>query len=363
MRIFKGKVLAAMLAVVLVISGAFVLANAGLGNQTTSAQALYDQNTVAQIYDTANPAIVEIIVTQQDILGFSSKGQGSGFVIDNKGNILTNNHVIENATSIQVIFSNDKTAPAKIIGTDTSDDLAIINVDASATTGITPLTFGDSNMVKHGQMAIAIGSPYGLMNSITVGVISGINRSVDGTNLTGMLQTDAALNPGNSGGPLLNSDGEVIGINTAIEAESIATGIGFAVPSNIATRVIPSLKAGKQIVRPWLGISGIALSDLTTDQVKNLNLPVDEGVYIVMVVSDSPAAKAGLKAGAMDVNNNPAPGGDLITGVDGQPVNSIVELAAYIKTKNVNDIVILTILRDGQVMNVQATLDSWPETA
>jgi S1-C subfamily serine protease len=362
MSSIQGKVLVAVLAVVLITVGAFIFANAGLGTQTTSAQDLYDQNLVTQIYGTANPAIVEIIVTEQDTSGFSSKGQGSGFVIDSQGNILTNNHVIENATSIQVIFSNNKTIPAKIVGTDTSDDLAVINVDPSVTSGITPLKFGDSSTIKPGQMAIAIGSPYGLMNSITVGVISGINRSVDGTNLTGMLQTDAALNPGNSGGPLLNSNGEVIGINTAIEAEDSA-GIGFAVPSNIATRVIPSLKAGKQIIRPWLGISGIALADLTTDQLKNLNLPVNEGVYVVMVVSDSPAAKAGIRAGAVDIMDNVTPGGDLITGVDGQPVNSVIELATYIKTKNVDDTITLTILRDGQLMNVQAILDSWPATS
>jgi S1-C subfamily serine protease len=323
---------------------------------------LYDQNLVTQIYDTANPAIVEIIVTKQSTYGYPPKGQGSGFVIDAQGNILTNNHVIEDAVSIQVIFSNGKTMPADIIGTDSSDDLAVIHVDASAIKGITPLTFGNSTVVKPGQMAIAIGTPYGLMNTVTVGVISGINRSVDGTNFTGMLQTDAALNPGNSGGPLLDENGEVIGINTAIEAESSVTCIGFAVPSSVATRVIPLLKEGNQIVRPWLGISGIALSDLTTEQLKNLDLPEDQGIYVVTVFANSPADKAGLRAGTIDIYDNPIPGGDLITAVDGNSVNSVIELATYIKTKSVGDTITLTTLRNGEVINILATLASWPET-
>ena len=360
MKSIKGKILIAVLAVVLIVGGAFSLANLGLGQPASAAPALFDQDVVTSIYTAANPAVVEILVTQQGsgVFGRSSEGQGSGFLIDAQGDILTNNHVVAGATSVTVTFSNGNTVPAKVIATDTNDDLAVINVAASNVTGITPLTFGDSSLVKPGQMALAIGSPYGLMNTITAGVISGLNRTVPGSNLTGMLQTDAALNPGNSGGPLLDSNGNVIGINTAIEAESGATGIGFAVPSNVATRVIPSLKAGKNIVRPWLGIYA---TTLTTDEATSLGLSTNQGAYVLTVVTDSPAAKAGLKAGGVDANNNPTAGGDFITAVDGKAVTNVNELVAYILTKNVGDTITLTVLRNGQSMNIQATLAAYPE--
>ena len=226
----------------------------------------------------------------------TEEGLGSGFLIDNQGHILTNNHVVDGATTVQVTLTNGNTVNGKVLGTDPVDDLAVVSVDPSAVAGITPLQLGDSSLVVPGQMAIAIGNPLGYTDSITVGVISGLNRSIfSGSNLRGMLQTDAAINPGNSGGPLLDDQGMVIGINTAAEIGATgADGMGFAIPSNLAAKLLPDLIAGKTVTRPWLGISGTALTQATAS---TLGLSVNKGVYVVSVVANSPAEKAGLKAG------------------------------------------------------------------
>jgi S1-C subfamily serine protease len=259
-----------------------------------------------------------------------------------------------------VTFSTGKSVDGKVVGSDSLNDLAIVSVDASAAAGITPLQLGDSDAVKVGQMAIAIGNPYGLDNTVTVGVISGLNRALSGSNLSGMIQTDAAINPGNSGGPLLDVNGVVIGINTAIETGMTGTarGLGFAVSSNVAERVLPDLIAGNKIVRPWLGIAGLPLNQAMAD---NLGLSVNQGVYVISVVSGSPAEKAGLKAGNIDANGTPAKGGDIITAVDGKAVKSVPDLSAYLNTKKAGDSVTLSILRDGSKMDVQVTLGTWPD--
>lgn len=349
MKALKGKIIA-VLAVLLIAGAAYVLGTGAtfVSSGASAAPILYSQDSVMSIYDSASPAVVEIQVTQQ-ATGFWGRsiqeGQGSGFLIDDQGHILTNNHVVEGASTVQVVLDDGSTIDAEVIGTDPTDDLALISVDAAAVSGITPLQLGDSSAVKPGQMAIALGSPYGLNDSITVGIISGLNRSIGGS-LTGMLQTDAAINPGNSGGPLLNSEGQVIGINTAIEADSDARGVGFAVPSDVAKRVLPDLLAGKEVSRPWLGISGTAL---TQSRAESLGLSVDEGVYVATVVSDSPADEAGLETG------------DVITAVDGKSVTSVEELSAYLNTKQVGGTVSLSVLRDGESLDVQATLAAWPE--
>ncbi len=261
-------------------------------------------------------------------------------------------------TSVKVILKGGNTVDAKVVGTDAIDDLAVISVDASAVEGVTPLQLGDSSAVKPGQMVIAIGNPYGLDDTVTVGVISGLNRSVSGSGSTGMLQTDAAINPGNSGGPLLDANGMVIGITTAIESPSTgARGIGFAIPSNVAQKALPDLTAGKQVARPWLGISGAALTQALAQK---LGLSVDQGVYVVSVNPGSPAEKAGLKGGNLDITGAPAPGGDVITAVDGNTVTSVQDLSSYINTKNVGDSITLSVIRDGSEIDVQVTLGTWP---
>ena len=211
--------------------------------------------SISAIYSQASPAVVEINVTVQE-MGFfgmtTATDQGSGFLIDANGDIVTNNHVIEGAISIQIVLANGTTINnAQVIGTDAADDLAVVKVAASAVTGITPLQFGDSSAVLPGQTVIAIGSPYGFMNSVSAGIISGINRQITETdtysgtyiNISGTLQTDAAINPGNSGGPLLDTNGRVIGVNTEIQNSSDG-GIAFAVSSNTVKNALPALLKG-----------------------------------------------------------------------------------------------------------------------
>ena len=353
--------LSAALSIVIITAALFVTLTGCTANQPPAAAATNEtivaESTITDIYAAANPAVVQILVTTQSTGygGYSSEGQGSGFVIDKDGHILTNNHVVEGATEVEVVFSDGNTETASVLGTDSLDDLAVIKVDAAAVADITPLTLTDSGNLLPGQMAIAMGSPYGLANSISVGVVSGLNRSVEGSTLTGLIQTDANIQPGNSGGPLLNSNGQVIGINTA--TEGTGTGIGYAVPSNAALRVMDELKAGKEIERPWLGISGTAI---TKSLAEELALPVNEGVYVVEVVSDSPAQQAGLRGATTTRNNTTGKGGDIITAIDGKTVTSISDLQSYLFTKNVGDEVTLTVLRDGSSISVKVTLEAYP---
>jgi S1-C subfamily serine protease len=364
MKSVSIKVLITILAIAAIFGGSFYAVKISLGQPASAATALFDENAVESIYNTASPSVFEIFVTLGSGYGFSSSGeaQGSGFLIDNNGDILTNNHVVDGATSITVMIPGKSTVSAKVLGASPVYDLAVINVPASAVSGLSPLQFDDSSQVKIGQMALALGSPYDLTNTLTLGVVSGLNRAVEGSNLTGMIQTDAALNPGNSGGPLLDSAGKVIGINTAIEAETGATGLGFAVPSNIATKIIPSLKSGTAVEKPWIGIQAVGISQLTVSQAAALNLSVAQGVYVTAVTAGSPAATAGLKAGGTDTNGNPTTGGDVITAVDGKAVGTVQEIQAYLAGKNVGDKVTLTVIRAGQTISVQVTLAAWPNT-
>lgn len=233
-----------------VIGFGFTLAS----HTTNAARTPHSQDASASIYDNASPAVVEIEVTRQgsNPYGprFLQEGVGCGFLVDNQGHILTNNHVVHRASNVQVVLKSGNTVAAKVVGTDPVDDLALISIDSSSVSGITPLRLGDSSAVKPGQMAIALGSPYSLTDSITIGVISGLNQKLGGSSgniMMGMLQTDAAINPRNSGGPLLDSQGWVIGIDTAVKSTTGTGGIGFAIPSNVANTILPSLMVGKNI--------------------------------------------------------------------------------------------------------------------
>lgn len=371
MNTLKGKIIGILVVLVIAagaytagsfISGTKTVSAAISGSQTTSATpVLYDPTTVTSIYSKASPAVVEIDSTQQNVGFFdqSTESEGSGMVIDKNGDILTNNHVVAGATTVTVKFSNGETATAKVLGTDAIKDLAIIKVDASDVSGITPLTPGDSSKVNIGEMAIAIGNPYGYDDTVTVGVISGLNRDISGSNYTGMIQTDAALNPGNSGGPLLDANGDVIGINTAIESTSTgAYGIGFAIPINVAEAELSSLESGTSIQHPWIGISG---ETLTPTLAKQLGVTANQGVYVVSVVPGSPAEKAGLKGSDFNANGQPVGGGDVITAVDGHAINTIQDLQSYISGKSVKDTIVLTVLRGGNTIpSIQVTLGAMP---
>lgn len=312
--------------------------------------ALVEEQQLVDIYDEASPAVVLIGV------GLST---GSGFLIDDAGHILTNSHVVDNASTVTVNLSDGTEVSASVLGVDAADDLALVKVDASEVSHVTPLTLGDSDSVQPGHMAIALGSPYGLEGTITVGVVSGLDRSLtgdDGRPVTGVIQTDAALNPGNSGGPLLNSDGEVIGVNTAVESQS-ADGLGFAVPINTAKDVLPRLQEGQTVARPWLGISG---TTVTGEMAQALGLATDEGVYVRDVVSGSPAAQAGLRAGGTTFQGQPGEGGDVISAVDGEPLGSIEDLIDYLNEKEAGDEVTLTVNRGGETLQLPVTLAAFP---
>ena len=330
---------------------------------------LFDENSVTSLYDRSISAVVQIEQVQESPLSklpgsFGLKlpkqvGEGSGFFIDGQGHILTNNHVIENASSIKVALSDGALLDGKVIGSDRSNDIALVQVDVSKIANVSYLTLADSSKVRPGQMAVALGSPFGLQGSVTVGVISGTGRSIPGSTdrtMTGIIQTDAAINPGNSGGPLLNSAGEVIGINTAIEAS--ANGVGFAVPINTAKSRLPELLKGGAVKTAWLGIQGMPMSK---DLAVQLKLPVEKGVYIISVFPGSPAEKAGLAPGGKDDQNEPKAGGDIVTAIDNSAVTSVQDILSYLNGKMPGDKVMLTVQRAGQAVSVPVELAEWPD--
>jgi serine protease Do len=328
---------------------------------------LFDENTVVALYERTIPAVVEIQSVFENVARFPNPfgfempkqtGAGSGFFIDGEGHILTNNHVVDKAKSLKVILSNDKMADVTVVSTDRQNDLALLKVNTTNIDKIVYLPLGNSDSIKPGQMAVAIGSPYGLEGSVTVGVVSGLGRSLPGASgrsITNVIQTDAAINPGNSGGPLLNSRGEVIGINTAIEASS--NRIGFAIPINTAKSLLPAMLKGGEIKSPWLGIEGTNIND---DLTKKLGLSVKSGAYIIGVVTGSPAEKAGLQAGGRNSQNEPAAGGDVIVAVDNIPVSKIEDMLSYFNKKRPGDKVSLTLSRGDKQVVIPVELGEWP---
>jgi S1-C subfamily serine protease len=284
------------------------------------------------------------------------EGQGSGFIIDRAGHILTNYHVVAEAQRIEVTLHNRKKYRATVVGTDRSHDLAIIQVAAP---NLTPMTLGDSSSLQVGQKVYAIGNPFGLSGTLTSGIVSSI-RSVqepDGVTIDEAIQTDAAINPGNSGGPLLNSHGEVIGINTMIASNvGQSAGIGFAMPINTAKAVLNDLLTLGHVRRPALGIVTIPISP---DIAEQLGLPADYGLLIIRVISGGAAERAGLRGGNERAYLGNLPimiGGDLIVAIDDQPVQDQQQLAQVMNSHRAGDTVKLTVYRGKRKMEVPVTL-------
>ncbi|MDO8671785.1 MAG: trypsin-like peptidase domain-containing protein [Dehalococcoidia bacterium] len=327
-----------------------------------SAKAATETSSITAIYKAVSPAVVSVNVASQSRGSTANtEAEGSGFIVDGQGQILTNNHVIQGAQKIVVILLDGTKLEAKVVGTDPASDLALLKVDLPKDK-IVIAALGDSDKVQPGEMAIAIGNPFGLAHTLTTGIVSAIDREfgkAGGRPMRGLIQTDAPINPGNSGGPLFNAQGEVIGITTSIESPVRGSvGIGFAIPINKAKALLPSLQKGAQIDHPYLGISGIAItSDLATTQ----KLPVTSGVLVADVVKDGPSAKAGLKGGTGASTDTPT-GGDIITAVDSKAVKTVPELSSYLDTKRVGDKVTLTVIRDGKTIQVDVTLGAWPAT-
>ena len=338
--------------------------------QVTVLDMVSAQDTLIGLYQKVNPGVVSIRVLTE-----VGGGLGSGFVIDTQGHVVTNYHVIEGVTELEVAFASGYKARGEVIGEDLDSDLAIIKVDAPESE-LFPLALGDSDAVQVGQTVIAIGNPFGLAGTMTTGIVSGLGRTLESLHTTAdggtfsagdIIQTDAAINPGNSGGPLLNLQGEVIGVNESIRTSNFTTsgeptnsGIGFAVSVNVVKMVAPSLIADGKYDYPYLGIT--SLDDLTLIYQEALGLPQSLGVYVTGVTPGGPADRAGVKAGdrPSDITGLPA-GGDLITAIDDQPVKNFNDLISYlVKNKRPGEKVVLTILRGGDEIKLEVTLDKRP---
>lgn len=296
---------------------------------------------------------------------------GSGFLIDDQGHIVTNNHVVEDATLIEIAWPSGLVVEGRVVGTDPDSDLAVLQVER-VPEGVQPLPLGDSSQVRVGQRAIAIGNPFSLNTTLTVGVVSARGRTVANREAAGggfysiadVIQTDAAINPGNSGGPLFNSRGEVIGVNTAIRSESgVFEGVGFAIPSNTVRKVVKALIETGRYEHPFLGISFFSYP-VTAIVARELKLPVDHGVFVVDVVDGGPADRAGLRASDKTVTINgieyPAES-DIVLKIDDREVYRSDDIIDYLATSTeVGQKVTLTILRDGQQQTLEVTLGARP---
>jgi len=327
------------------------------------------EQVVIRVYREVGPAVVHITSTAVAYDFFFNqvpqRGTGSGFIINEQGYIVTNNHVVENADNLEVTLANGKKMPARLVGRDSSSDLAVIKIDVSGEK-LQVARLGNSEQLQVGQMTIAIGNPFGFDRTVTTGVVSSLKRTVrapNGREIRDVIQTDAAINPGNSGGPLLNSRGEVIGINSAIFSPTGGSvGIGFAIPVNTAKRLVPELISKGRVSHPWLGVRGV---NVTRELSRRLNLPAEHGVLVMVVEPRSPAAQAGIRGGDRRVpvgNMVLLLGGDLIVGIDGQKVENNDRLVAYLDDhKRVGQTVELEILRQDQRLKLSATLGEQPE--
>lgn len=352
------------------------------------------QGTLEKIYTTVSPSVVNIRVVEKvsasgldasQIPGFPffslpqnqqpqpqfQSALGSGFVWDKEGHIVTNNHVVNGADKIEVTFSDGTTVPATLVGADPDSDLAVLKVDVPAAQ-LRPVQMGDSGTVKVGELAIAIGNPFGLEGTMTTGIISAVGRSLptDETSaqsytIPDIIQTDAPINPGNSGGVLIDAQGQVLGVTSAIESPVRAnSGVGFAIPSGIVQNVVPALIKDGKYIHTWLGISG---TSLVPDLAKAMKVDAGQrGALVEEIMPNSPAEKAGLRGSDQQVTidgQTATVGGDVITAIDGQQILQMDDLIAYLASSTkVNQKVALTILRDGKQENLDVTLAARPSS-
>jgi len=395
----KTLVLTSLLVLAIVALGWYGLPAIGLSPATPpaanaqSAGTVFDalELTLGEIYDQVSPSVVNIQVVQEtsavaldipQLPGFPfdpsqpqeqvpQQATGSGFVWDKEGHIVTNNHVVEGAVDIAVTFADDTTVPAEIVGTDPHSDLAVIQVDLSPEK-LVPVRLADSTQVRVGQLAVAVGNPFGLEGTMTVGFVSALGRSlpVASSNLMApsytipdIIQTDAPINPGNSGGVLVSDEGLVIGVPSAIESPVRANaGIGFAIPSAIVQKVVPVLITDGSYEHAWVGISGTTLN---SELAEAMGLDSEQrGVLVIEVTPDGPASEAGLRPSEQQIEIRGSEvqiGGDVIVAIDGEPVAEFDDLVTYLaRNTSAGDTVGLTILRDGREETVRVTLAPRP---
>jgi len=351
-----------ILMLIFLASGTFFgVANAQNLNETSSNNKSLSLN---DLFELVENSIVQVIKTMPpaDPLGPDKENTtslGSGFIYNDKGYIVTNNHVVENAKVVDITLINGDRYTANITGTDAFSDLAVIKINENTTDIPKPLVVGNSSELRVGDQVVAVGNPFGLESSMTTGIVSQIGRllSVDerGFSIPNAIQTDALINPGNSGGPLLNMKGEVIGVNTA---GIFPGGIGLAVPSDTVLRIIPVLMEEKNYTHPWLGVTG---NTLTADIAKREKVDrTQKGVIIDNIVRSSPADLAGLNGSSINQYGEKR-GGDIITALDGKQIIKMEDLISYLElNKAVNDNATLSVYRDGEIIDKQVTLKSRP---
>ena len=334
--------------------------------QSTNLTAIFKkvENSVVQITaKTPNPNL-RIIINGIPLSNKSTR-LGSGFVYDKQGHIITNTHVIDGANTADVTFVDGNTYRAKVIGKDPSSDIAVLQItDNFSPENLVPLPIVNSSSLQVGQQVIAIGNPFGLSDTMTAGIVSQMGRLLPNPDTRfatpGAIQTDAPINPGNSGGPLLNMLGQVVGINTAINsATGEFSGIGFAVPSNMIIKEIPTIIKTGTYNHPWIGIVG---AGITPDIAQSAGLPRNsKGVIVASIESRSPAEKAGLQGITLNNSSNTQKVGDIITGIDGRHMRSIDDLIGYVDLhKSIGDNVMLTVNRHGQILNLNTVLETRP---
>ena len=333
--------------------------------QSVSIDSAGQQDALVTLYEAVIPGVVSIR---------TDTGLGSGFVFDSEGHVVTNHHVVEGASTVEVAFSSGFKAYGTVIGSDTDADVAVIKVDAPAEE-IHPLSIGDSSTLKVGQSVVAIGNPFGLNGTMTLGIISGLGRTQfahatqDGAffSTADIIQTDAAINPGNSGGPLFNLNGEVVGINQSIftettnaQGEPTNSGVGFSISINLVKRIVPVLIQTGTYQYPYLGIS--SSNEMSLEVYNALGLNIYKGAYVRSLVPGGPAEEAGIRGGDTPTSlEGWNAGGDIIIALDGKPVDTYDELLSLLyTTKSPGDSTVLTILRDGQTMDITITLGERP---
>jgi S1-C subfamily serine protease len=332
------------------------------------------QSQIIEVYQMTAPAVVNITnrgyVYDRFMGAIPQEGTGSGFVYDNEGHIVTNYHVVENAEQLTVTFADGQTYDAQIVGSDATNDLAVIRIDGNADLP-DPLVLGDSDSLQVGEFVLAIGNPFGLEQTLTTGVVSALGRVIespeDNRFIGEAIQTDAAINPGNSGGPLLDLLGQVIGVNSQIiSASGTSSGVGFAVSASTVGRVVPQLISSGKYAHPWLGVQLLSLTsgNVSALEEAGVKIPVDSGVLVLEAVAGGPADKAGIQGGSrvVRVGNYQVPvEGDIITAIDGQALASSQDLTVYMETETtVGKAVELTIVRNGEQQVVQVVLGEQP---
>jgi 2-alkenal reductase len=317
-----------------------------------------EEQLLVRLYEQVSPSVVNIAVYNA-----REGGAGSGFVIDSSGHIVTNNHVVEDAEMILVRFADETVVEAELVGADVDSDLAVIRVDVPDDF-LKEVRLGDSSALRVGQRAIAVGSPFGFEQTMTTGIVSALDRVVrqeSGYSLLQLIQTDAAINPGSSGGPLLNAQGEVIGVNTLIFSSSgSSAGVGFAVPVNTVKRVVPSLISTGNYADPWLGIRGLSLNPMIAEA---LDLPVDQGILLQRVATQGPADQAGLRGNdrRVEFEGMRLPtGGDILVAINGVEIRDTDDLDVLLAEYSVGQTVTLDVFRGEEMLRVDVILEERP---